>query len=124
MSVCPVNCGVFVTCGHVCAILNNIEAVAVDCVVVAVIVDVADVVVVVCNHVNAVCGCACHAVLDNPLVNGVFATDEGVDVVGCKIVFCAVGSIFICGDVVEAVATKFGEADVDADFIFPQIELD
>ena len=124
MSVCPVNCVIHVTCGYVCAILNNIEAVAVDCVVVAVIVDIADVVVVVCNHVNAVCGCACHAVLDNPLVNGVFATDEGVDVVGCKIVFCAVGSIFICGDVVEAVATKFGEADVDADFIFPQIELD
>ena len=124
MSVFPVNGVVHIICAYVLAILNNIEAVAVDCVVVAVIVDIADVVIVVCNHVNAVCGCACHAVLDDPLVNGVFATDKGVDVVGCKIVFCAVGSVTICGDVVEAVATKFREADVDADFIFPQIELD
>ena len=123
MSVFPVNGVVHLTCGRVPAILNNIEAATVDCVVVAVIVDIADVVVVVCNHVDAVCGCAYHAVLDNPLVNGVFATDKGVDVVGCKIVFCAVG-VTIYGFVFEAVATKFGEADVDADFIFPQIELD
>ncbi len=110
------------------AVRIDVEVFCGDDVVFAVVIHIAVVIRVVVEDVHAVVLVAVRRTF-YPLVGGVFVTDEYVEIIFDSEILRTFGSRFaVCGlifgrsYVLLFSRTEFGESDVDAEFIFPQIE--
>ena len=117
LTVCKVNSCIDACCGNMIAVcIDNVEWCAVDFVVFTTIVVITEVVEVVVNDINTI-NCIDNVILDNPLC--LVTAHVCVHELGNNIVF--VLCWLVCKLIVEAQNIKFGESNVDAYLIVPEI---